>query len=252
MADIIIRSFWTNDITKETIEDFRYVVNSVFGPFCTKEHFQLKYINNIYGSSVLILAYSNDMPVGACSLWRNDLEGEEAYLAADACVLPEYQGKGIYSAMLKARTDIAAQRNHPLIYTFPNTNSFPRLIKKKWQVRILRKKIFFPGISNKNDIGIVDKQYALWWLKQCEGICHIKIFGKYYLVKTINKKGVGRILGLVDKETAMNFPKSKSPLWVLYCESEKVTFYNKRLTTTPITYINGNGTHIPFWKMDSL
>lgn len=252
MNKIVIKTIWTNNITTAEEEDFRYVVNTVFGPFCTNDHFKKKYIDNIYGPSVLIVLYINYEPIAACSLWRNDLEGKEAYLAADACVLPAYRGKGMYSIMLKVRSDIAAQRNNPLLYTFPNTNSFPRLVNKKWKVRLLRKEFFFPGISSHKKIGNIDKQYANWWLKQCEGICHLKRFGCHYLIKTVSIKGIARILGYIDEETAIQFPKPKFVIWMLYCESEKDTFYNKHWATTPVAFINGDGTNIPFWKMDSL
>lgn len=252
MNDIDIKTIWTNAAIETEIENFRYVVNTVFGPFCSKEHFKAKYLDNIYGPSVLFIAYIEHQPVGACSLWRNDLDGEEAYLAADACVLPSYRGQGIYSAMLMARSDVAAQRNHALIYTFPNTNSYPRLVKKKWNVRLLRKVLFIPGLSSSKKIGRIEKQYAEWWLKQCQGICHLKLFSHYYLIKTVSQKGFARVLGTIDQEVAVQFPKPTNTIWLLYGESEKVTFYNKRWSVTPIAFINGDGSRIPFWKMDSL
>ena len=252
MNNIDIKTIWTNNITNTEKEDFCYVVNIVFGGFCTDEHFKLKYIDNIYGPSVLIIVYIDHKPIGACSLWRNDLEEKEAYLAAEACVLPIYRGKGIYSAMLKVRNDIAAQRNNPLLYSFPNTNSFPRLLKKKWHVKLSRKVFYFPGLSSSQRICNIDKEYAKWWLIKCEGIYHIKRFGHHYLIKTVSAKGVGRVLGYIDEETALLFPKPKYFLWILYCESEKITFYNKHWTATPVVFINGDGSRIPFWKMDSL
>jgi len=252
MNSIDIKTTWTDNISNAEREDFCFVVNTVFGPFCTNDYFKLKYIDNIYGPSALIIVYINQEPIGACSLWRNDIEGKEAYLAADACVLPAYRGIGIYSTMLKKRNEIAAQRSLPLLYTFPNKNSFPRLVKKGWKVRLSRKVFFIPSLSSAKQIGCIDKQYAKWWLIHCENIFHMTWYGHHYLIKAVSAKGIARVLGCIDKETANLFPEPKHFFWILYCESEKVTFYNKRWSATPIAFVNGDNTPIPFWKMDSL
>lgn len=247
-----IRFAWSDNISSEQIDDFRSVVNTVFGDFCTESYFKTKYLDNIYGASAIIVAYWEGIPVGACALWRNDLDGKEAYYAADASVIADYRNKGVYGAMLKVRAEIASQRGNALLYTFPNTNSFPRLKKKGWHVKLVRKVFFYPGISSKKKIAKVEKGFAEWWIKRCEGICHIKCFGKYYLVKTVATKGVGRVLGYVDKETAEQFPRPAGVLWVLYCDSEKKTLYNRFWKAIPVVYSNASDAHIPFWKMDSL
>ncbi len=252
MANLYIKTIWSDKASIKEIEDFCFVVNTVFDSFCTSEYFNRKYIDNIYGPSALFIAYVDDKAVGACSLWRNDLEGQEAYLAAEASVLTDYRGIGIYSAMLRARTDFATKRNTPLIYTFPNENSFPRLLKKNWQARLLRKVFFYPGLCSDENVSFIEPKYALWWLRRSKDIFHILRFGQYYLVKTVRVKGVARILGRIDKVTALQFPVPDCCLWIFYRESEKTTFYNRRWAYTPIAYINGDGSHIPFWKMDSL
>jgi len=252
MTDLYIKTIWSDKASVKDIDDFCSVVNIVFDSFCTNEYFKRKYVENIYGPSALFLAYINDKVVGACSLWRNDLEGQEAYLAAEASVLPSYRGIGVYSAMLNARCEFAAKRNNALLYTFPNENSFPRLLKKNWRAKLLRKVFFYPGLCSEKKISFIDPKYALWWLRRSNDIFHILRFGQYYLVKTIRIKGVARILGRVDKTTALQFPIPNCHIWIFYCESEKTTFYNRRWAYTPVAYINGDGSHIPFWKMDSL
>lgn len=85
--EIVIRTIWSEKITPQEKSDFRYVENEVFGDFCTEEFFKAKYEDNIYGSSVIVIAYLDGRHVGADALWRNDMGKTKAYQSADTCVL---------------------------------------------------------------------------------------------------------------------------------------------------------------------
>ena len=251
MNDIEIKSIWSDKITKNESEDFRRVVNTVFGDFCSEQYFNAKYIDNIYGPSLIIIAYQDGEPIGTHCLWRNDIDGKKAFHSADSCVIKSDKTNGLFGAMLKIMIDFMEQQPNTLFYTFPNANSFPAFKRMKWHVRLSRKILFFPGLSPKDKLGTIDKEYALWWLKQCTGIFYIKLFNRYYLIKTLKSKAYARVLGYVDKDTAQFFPQSKR-LWILYCDGEKTTFYNKRWAATTVVYQHSNNLHVPFWKMDAL
>ena len=252
MDAIDIRTVWTDTITRDETEAFCRVVNAVFGNFCTEEYFTQKYLHNIYGPSAIILAYQDGQPVGACSLWRNDIGGREAYQAADASVLADHRKQGVYTAMLQARHRIAEQRGHVLLYTYPNPFSFPLLTKAGWQHHTLRKALFLPGITPSAKVPAIDSAYAAWWLRHRQDICRITRLGHHYLVKTLPLKGVARVLGTIDEDAARQFPTAPGPLFLLYRESRAATLLNRRLAAIPVAYRNADDPQIPFWKMDSI
>ena len=89
-----IKRIWSDKATPEEILDFRSVANRTFGSdYVTEDYFKAKFLDNIYGPSLLFLAYCDGQAVGARACWRNDLDGKEAYQSADSSVLPSFQGK---------------------------------------------------------------------------------------------------------------------------------------------------------------
>lgn len=250
MDNFITKTVWTNEASTKDIEDFRYVVNTVFGPFCTEEYFRVKYIDNIYGPSLLIIVYVDDKPVGANSLWRNDINGERAYYSAETSVIKGDNTAFVFVTMLKKLLEFCKQEN-VLLYTFPNSNSFPGFKKMRWHVKMYYKKWFLPGISSRKNLYSVEPQYAQWWMKFRKGIFRMKILGHYYLIK-VKKEGVACVLGYADKQTALLFPKYEKMIWFFYRESETPSFYSKRLGAIPMVYTHADEVRIPFMKRDAL
>ena len=252
MSDISIKTIWSDKATNSEINDFRDVVNTVFGYFCTEEYFKRKYLDNIYGPSLLIIIYENDKPVGANALWRNDIDGKKAYYSAETSVKHSENKVIIFVVILKTMQEFLSEQKDVFLYTFPNRNSFPGFKRMKWHVKMYRKCFFFPGLSAETMLHTIENEYALWWLKGAKGICRIKRMGCYYLIKTVQAKGIARVLGRVDKQTALLFPKPPSFIIILYCESQKQTFYNKKWPSIPLVDTNDGNTFIPFYKMDSI
>ena len=126
-----IRAIWSDVITPSEIEDFRYVVNTVFGPFCTMEYFRRKYIDNIYGPSLIYIVYSDGKPVGSFALWRNDIGGVKAYTSAETSVLPSCHVPGAFGAIIRAKS-IFAKENDAVVFAFPNKNSFLGVERMGW------------------------------------------------------------------------------------------------------------------------
>lgn len=251
MDNFVIKTLWTNKASSKDIKDFRYVVNSVFGPFCTEEYFKVKYVENIYGPSWLIIVYVEDKPVGANSLWRNDINGIRAYHSAETSVIKGANTAFVFVIMLKKMLEFCKQEK-VMLYTFPNSNSFPGFKKMRWHVKIYYKKLFFPGISSSKKLYDIEPQYAQWWMKYRKNIFHMKCFGHYYLIKISNKKYRARILGYADKQTALLFPKYRKRILFLFRESETPSFYSKRFGVNPMVYTNVDEVSIPFMKVDAL
>ena len=95
-----IISCWTGELSPKMKADFMFVVNSVFGHYCSEEYFNMKYYENPYGESVIVVAYDNGSPVGADALWRNDVMGCQSYQSADTAVIESSRGKGIFTMMV--------------------------------------------------------------------------------------------------------------------------------------------------------
>lgn len=244
-----IKTVWTDKITDAEIEDFRYVVNTVFGGFCTEEYFRAKYLDNIYGPSLLIIAYLDGKPVGANSLWRNDIGGKEAYQSAETSVIHSVNSGGVFASMLLTMKRFASEKKGAPFVAFPNKNSFPGFQKLKWSVRWNHKVFFIPGISLNSRLPRIDGDYALWWLIRRRRVGYIKRFGKYYLVKA-NKHGC--ILGIVDRDVALRFPKLEKKYAVLYYESDRTTFYNHNMKIRPLAYCNVDDVQMPYWRRDGV
>jgi len=118
---------WSHDVSEKEINDFIEIMNNVFGYYMNKSLFEKKYLNNIYGSSILVLAYKEDKCVGARAFWRNDIENIKSFQPCDTAVLKEARGEGIFTKMtLKALEEIG---DDVLIYNFPNDNSIPGYLK---------------------------------------------------------------------------------------------------------------------------
>ena len=247
-----VRQIWSDNITPEEILDFRSVANNTFGSnYLTEEYFKAKFLDNIYGPSLLFLAYWDGQPVGARACWRNDLDGKEAYQSADSSVLPSFQGKGVFRAILERTAEFAAENTQVILYGFPNNNSYPVYKKLGWSVKQLYKKLFFPGFSSKNGISYINAEYALWWVKRRRNICHIQRRGVWYLVKQSNKPGRGIILGSVDREVALRFPKANSFLWLLFCYVESNSPQQNRCMINAAFY-NCPDPNAPWYKLDAI
>lgn len=248
--NLSIQSKWSNEMTQSDIKDWRYVVNTVFGPFCTEEYFKRKYLDNIYGPSLLTVAYVDKKPVGADALWRNDIDGKEAYQTTDTSVLAEYRRRGIYSTMLQGHQGLSRLEGK-LLYGFPNHNSLPCRIRLGWDCLLLYKSVvFFPFIFLLN-LQFIDSGYAAWWLQSRGRICYLKYMGKYYLVKYTSVNTVVCILGRVDEKTALCFPRMKGLKTMAYHYSDRSSVIGRHSRTVAVVHRNGGKrTDVGYWKAD--
>lgn len=248
--EIIYDCRWSNKVDEKFIEDFIAVEDNVFKNNYSKELFTQKYINNIYGESVVEVVYIDGIPSAARGLWRNDIEGKEAYQPGDTCVTEACRGKGVFTEMTKR--SIALLPENALIYNFPNQNSFPGYMKMGWHLvkeygfALFNKKKYFKEHPVK-----MDEVYAKWWLPTTIGLLYFKNGNDYFLVRKMNKPFCYKLVAQVDEEVAKQFPKKS--MGVVFYRSEEKNFYNAKLGL-PIHVVSKSNdiNYIPVWKIDAL
>ena len=138
-----------------------------------------------------------------------------------------------------------------VIYTFPNSNSFPAHMKMGNKlVASYRPRLFSYKKYHKEHSLILDKNYVNWWLSARKDMKYIKRKGKYFLVLPYGLQFMYMVLAEVEKEVAKRFPKSC--IGIYFYRSTKTSFYNKNKRPLYIVCKNDNISYIPTWKVDSL
>lgn len=240
---------WSDKADEKLINDYNLLQNTVFQNNYNKELFKRKYLDNIYGPSIIIVVYSNDKPIGARAFWRNDINGIEAYQPGDVCVLEECRGRGVFTEMTKRA--IAMLEEGAIIYTYPNSNSFPAHLKMGNKlVASYYPRLFSHNKYQEEHKMMLDKDYVDWWFSSSDRIKHIQRNNSYYLVIDYGLPLMYIVLAEVEKDVAKKFPKSCFGIY--FYRSTKTTFYNKRKRPLYIVCKDNNISYIPTWKVDSL
>lgn len=243
----MIKSSWSDIVDSKLKNDFMYLTNSVFGLFLTEESFKNKYLDNIYGPSLLTVAYVDGKPAGADAMWRNDVCGIKAYQTVDTCVLEQYRGMGLFKRITCYEMDLLGEG--AWVYGYPNVNSYPGYVKMGWKVERLYKTWCVLNNSKVNAINKIDENYTKWWLKSQKGISFLCRKGNYFLIRKSKTKPVATILGRVDAITAKLFPETKGFL-LFKAFDKQCAFYNKK-KSIPLIY-NKAVKDIPYWKIDAI
>ncbi len=240
---------WSGQADEKFTKDFILVENTVFHNGYDKALFQKKYIENIYGESIVAVVYDAEKPVAARALWRNDLSGQLAYQPADTCVLEEYQGQGIFGRMTKKAKEMIGRE--ALIYNFPNQKSFPGYLKMGWELQAsYRPRLFWGNRRYRKEHPLpMDKKYANWWLRNLDGHFYIQKGDTYYLAYLLRSCCYFMVAEL-PKEIALKFPKAKFGL--KFYRSQKQTWYNKKLGVLNIVSDGKQDIDIPTWKIDAI
>jgi len=246
---------WTTDLSKLVIDDFREVLNTVlYEGRLTEEFFNRKFLKNIYGPSIIVVAYDGERPIGTQAILRNDVNNQVAYEAVDSAVLPEYQGLMLFPDMLRiSKKEI---KKYP-VYSFPNSNSFPlgKLLKHKTIATLRHVYYSTPKAYAQEHYLKIPKLHALWQFKDSSiQYWSLHYWGHYYLVNFVRKKwGVAilDIVGEIDKDTADNFSHYPERIFLLIYKSSIPRFYNKKRKSG--FFITSQGApieYVPYWKID--
>lgn len=233
---------WTNEPLVDLKKDFMDLANAVFGMFVTDDYYKSKFMDNIYGPSLVTVAYVDGHPAGADVMWRNDLAGEKAYQTVDTCVLERYRGMGLFRKI--TNYELGLLGSETFVYGFPNVNSYPGYVKMGWQVQRLFKTLCRPSQGEP-----LPSDYAAWWLKTQPGIRHLHKNGNYYLIRKNDKTPVATLIGQVDAQTAQLFPEMRGT-WLLKHFQTKPSIYNKNKSIPLVC--NGPNKEIPYWKIDAI
>lgn len=249
MEKIIYDIRWSNAVDEKFSQDFRQVCSTVFNNDFSQELFDRKFIQNIYGPSVLVVVYIDDVPSAARALWRNDIDGKEAYQPGDTCVMENCRGKGVFSVM--TRKSIAYLPDSAIIYNFPNPNSYPGYIKMGWNLLHNYNVCLLTNYDayKKEHPFMMDANYANWWVKG-RNLTYTKRFGHYFLLQKDHRPLCYRILAEVNEQTAKMFPHTRCGLF--FYKSERQTWYNKRFALAHVVTRNPEIEYIPTWKIDAV
>ena len=238
---------WTDELDEEYIFDFLYVQNSVFMNG-SREEFARQFERNIYGRSIIVVVYFEGQPIAARALWRNDVDGREAYQAGSSCVLPHFRGYRIFTEMTSRA--IAMLPDDVLVYNFPNRNSFPACSKMGWDmVRQYKFRLYLSYDSFHDEHPVpLDSRYAQWWMEGRK-LYHTNIGGHYFIIKRDWRPFCYHILAETDKSVAEEFPVR---LGLFFYMSSKITWYNKRFGITRLMSVNQGESVVPTWKIDCI
>lgn len=249
MENIIYDIRWSNAVDEKFSRDFRHVCSTVFCNDFSQELFNRKFIQNIYGPSVLVVVYIDDVPSAARALWRNDIDGKEAYQPGDTCVMENCRGKGVFSIMTKK--SIAFLPESAIIYNFPNPNSYPGYLKMGWKLLHdynMRLLTSYKGYAKEHPV-MMDDDYANWWIVGRK-LTYIKRFGRYFLLQKDHRPLCYRILSEVSEQTAKKFAQTRFGFF--FYKSETTTWYNKRFALSHVVTRNSELNYIPTWKIDAV
>ena len=249
MSDVVYDCRWTTEVDEKFLKDWQFVENSVFTDF-TDEFIKRKYFDNIYGPSIMAIAYLDGKPVGADALWRNDVNGKMAFLSADTCVLVEARGHGIMKGI--TQHEIAMAPSGSYIYGCPNGQSYHGYRKLGWNETKLYSSIFYsPKKYAKEYPEKMSYEYAKWWITGSNKY-HIKRRGHYYVVVKFPSFPFWHthLLAEVDKKTAELYPRFKGISLFFYRSDKPIINYGAFKRCMYHIAWNDDPKKFPYWKID--
>ena len=249
MKELIFDIRWSLDITPAFIEDFIFVLESVWKKKFVRDIFQCRYLNNIYGPSLLVLAYVDGVPSGTQAFWRNDISKRVAYQADDGAVIESCRGNGLLGKMIQKGTEILG--DDALMYSYTNSKSKKSFLKLGWDVMLSYP--IRPLICNKNYIHqcplMIDYEYAEWFLCKREHISYVKRNNCYYLIIPTSYRYIFQVITRCDQNTAMLFHKKKGFAMLVFNKQPNNIDNEKNGNVV----VQGHrGEIIPIWKCDAI
>ncbi|MCX8129607.1 MAG: hypothetical protein N3I35_05835 [Clostridia bacterium] len=246
---------WSSKMAAKEIGDFIYVQNEVFDTHIGYSYFKHKFIDNIYGDSLIVIAYINGAPAAARAMWRNDLDTgrRQAYQPCDTAVLYKYRGCGIFKVM----TTLAKSRlpHKSILYNFPNKNSYPGYKKLGWRdIGSYCYRIWF-GFRQyeKEHPFLIDSEYVKWWFgsRKDRDFCVVSRKGQHYLMRR-RKYNIYIAIGKICESDAVMFRKTRFPIILFY--SQKKSFFH-RFSSLIRVVASGDAPidiKIPLYKIDAI
>ena len=114
-----------------------------------------------------------------------------------------------------------------IIYTYPNSNSFPAHLKMGNKlIASYYPRLFSHKRYQKEHTLKLDKEYAKWWLMSNDRIKFIERQRAFYLVSDYGLPFMYMVLAEVDEKTAKMFHRA-NPFGVYFYRSTKQSFYKQ-------------------------
>lgn len=237
--DIKYQCIRTSEITDVEKDDFIDFSSKEFHVNFNSKWFNWKYLENIYGDSLIILAYDENKLVGIRSFWRNDVDGVLSYQACDTRVAEEYEDKGILEKM----NELALENIGPgFIYNYPEESELSRDLKLGWEEN---KYYYLEFVLNKsrlkNKTKYISDDYLLWKFGESpmRKYFYYENRGENYLLYK-RSDSIYYTFGRFNSEYTSCFTKAKPKILFNYTE-EKTTLYKM---------IKNRGTILSFEKDD--
>lgn len=249
MTEVMFVCRWSDELTPTIVEDFISVLESVWKNRINRDTFQCRYRNNIYGPSLLVIAYINELPVGTQAFWRNDIGKRIAYQADDGAVLESYRGNGLLGKMIQKGSEILG--DDVLLYSYTNNKSKRSFVKLGWDVMSsypMRPLVFFNHYSYQCP-QMVDYKYANWYLCKRKHITYVKRNNRYYLVIPTTHRCVYLVISCCDKKTAMLFDKQTGFIILVYHKQPNAIDPERKGNVVVLGYRKDI---IPIWKCDAI
>lgn len=251
--DIIYKCKLSSQLTDLEKDSFINIFNRVFHEGFDQDWFNWKYIDNIYGDSYIVLAYSKDDAIGARAFWRNDIDGQLCYQPCDTAVVEEFRGRGIFSKMTLAALE---DTKGSYIYNYPNENSRPGYLKLGWKVN---KYFYLKFVLNRNrlkrDCEYIDDDYLVWKFGKSpvSKYYYYEKDGESYLLYN-RKNNIYYILGRFNGEYNNYFTKVDNPILFNYTAKETLLYKLLKNRGTIVSFDNGiedgDIINIPIYKGD--
>ncbi|MCM1106451.1 MAG: GNAT family N-acetyltransferase [Blautia sp.] len=208
---------YTGELTEKDIQDYYTVAGAVFGGKKLERNFKKKYMDNIYGESIIIFCYCDGRCVAVQCFWRNDLPEGKAFQSGDSATLKEYRGRGIFSAMVKLGVDTIGDEY--IVYGYPNENSIPAFARLGWAFgKRMKSGLLFPGYYDK--VEKIEPNYLEWLID--DNIYFYKKIKKGYLILDRKKFMVYQTLGYAEelsKEETKGLSKARFPICFIHREN---------------------------------
>lgn len=243
--NVEVYTYWTNEIKSNEIQEFIKIKNAVFSRKFNYEKFNIKFLENIYGPSIIVLAYLNKKCVGARAFWRNDIDGVLSYQPTDSAVLKEYRGMRIFSSMTQAA--LCELNDTEYIYMYPNDNSLGAYKRLSWNVVDHKKYKIYNPFKDSEEIEKIDTEYLDWMLSsESENIYYTVSKGVYYLIYK-RKYNLYLVISVINKSYIKDLKKALFPILLVYTKDGR--FGRGIVTTTRNIPLEKD---IPIYKMDTL
>lgn len=225
----------SKELSEKEIDDFLHVFNDVFYADHDREWFDWKYLDNIYGDSYIVIAYSGEDVAGVRSFWRNDIGDTIAYQPCDTAVSSDFRKRGIFSKMTeKALSEI----NEKMIYNYPNENSYPGYIKLGWEIKdYFYLKLVTSKKSLRKETSMIPGDYLKWKFinSPLSKYSYYKHKEDYYLLFKRNSK-LFYVLGRFDKEYKDLLEEAKRPILFNYTKEETLMYKFLKNRARIVTY----------------